>query len=87
MYKFYLKNVTKAHRYEELIKLFLSPDDFYIILDEKDVNSSRCLSVQDEIFQRLSTEKIFIRELNLNFHVMQINYVGKFFSPYRQKRG
>ena len=62
MYKFYLKNVTKAHRYEELIKLFLSPDDFYIILDEKDVNSSRCLSVQDEIFQRLSTEKIFIRE-------------------------
>ena len=51
MYKFYLKNVTKAHRYEELIKLFLSPDDFYIILDEKDVNSSRCLSVQDEIFR------------------------------------
>lgn len=49
MYKFYLEGVTKAHRFEELIKLFMPPEDFYIVLKEKDVNSSRCLSQEEDI--------------------------------------
>lgn len=47
MYNIRLLNVEKVHRYEELIKLFLKADEFFIISDKKDVNSSRSISVQD----------------------------------------
>ena len=48
MYKFYLKNVEKAHQYEELIKVFLKPEDFLIILDKEDVNCSNVVDIYDE---------------------------------------
>lgn len=43
MYRFVLKNVRKAHQYEELIKVFLKPENFMIIMDEPDEN---CASVK-----------------------------------------
>ncbi|MDD6920724.1 MAG: coproporphyrinogen dehydrogenase HemZ [Eubacteriales bacterium] len=51
MYKFYLANVVKAHQYEELIKIFLKPDEFMIYLDEKDENCSNteCIKESDTV--------------------------------------
>ena len=47
MYKFYLKDVVKAHQYEELIKIFLKPDQFIVVLDERDENCSNVLGKAD----------------------------------------
>lgn len=47
MYKFILKNVEKAHQYEELIKIFLKPEDFIVVLKEADVNCSNTVSFEE----------------------------------------
>ncbi len=47
MYNFRLKNVKKAHQYEELIKAFLKQDEFLIILDQRDENASNTISLSE----------------------------------------
>ncbi len=59
MYKFYLKNVEKAHQYEELIKVFLKPEDFLIILDKEDVNCSNVVDIYDEHAKIKSEDKYY----------------------------
>ena len=52
--------MAKAHQYEELTKIFIKPEEFIIVLDEKDVNASNSIS-QEEFDNN--------RELTaLNFH-------------------
>ncbi len=57
MYRIRIENLKKVHRFEELIKVFLNPDEFIIVLDEKDNNGSRNISIAEE--------DIFIKD-NLN---------------------
>lgn len=52
MYKIRLRKVEKAHQYEELIKVFIKPEDFIIILDGEDNNASN--TVSEEEFKRKS---------------------------------
>ena len=59
MYKFYLKNVEKAHQYEELIKVFLKPDEFLVILDEKDPNCSNVIDINDKLSAKIQGDKYF----------------------------
>lgn len=47
MYKIRLRKVAKAHQYEELIKIFIKPEDFIIVLDEADINASNCIAEKD----------------------------------------
>lgn len=63
MYKFYLKNVVKAHQYEELIKIFLKPEQFVVLLDEKDVNCSNVWAIDDPEIAQLN----FSREWSFTF--------------------
>lgn len=49
MFKFILKNVEKAHQYEELIKVFLKPEEFVIVLKEADVNCSNTVSYKESL--------------------------------------
>ena len=44
MYKFILNKVEKAHQYEELIKVFLKPEEFIIALETPDENCSNTVS-------------------------------------------
>ena len=59
MYKFYLKNVEKAHQYEELIKVFLKPEEFLVILDEVDKNCSNVVDINNELSTRYEEDKYF----------------------------
>ena len=59
MYKFYLKNVEKAHQYEELIKVFLKPEEFLVILDEVDKNCSNVVDINNELSARYEEDKYF----------------------------
>ena len=63
MYKFYLKDVVKAHQYEELIKIFLKPEQFFVVLDEKDENCSNVLGKADSQL----AEYTFSKEWNFQF--------------------
>lgn len=58
MYKIRLKNVAKAHQYEELTKIFIKPEEFIIVLDEKDVNASNSISQEEFDNNRELTDKI-----------------------------
>ena len=49
MYKFILKNVEKAHQYEELIKVFLKPEEFIVVLKEADINCSNTVSYEESL--------------------------------------
>ena len=39
--------MAKAHQYEELTKIFIKPEEFIIVLDEKDVNASNSISQEE----------------------------------------
>lgn len=47
MYKFILNNVEKAHQYEELIKVFLKPEEFIVVLETADVNCSNTVGFEE----------------------------------------
>lgn len=47
-YKIRIHNLKKSHRFEELIKVFLPPENFIILLDERDENGSRNIDFRQE---------------------------------------
>ena len=49
MYKFILNNVEKAHQYEELIKVFLKPEEFIVVLEKADVNCSNTVNFEESL--------------------------------------
>lgn len=57
MYNIRIRNIDKAHRYEELIKLFFKPDEFLIVLDKKDINASRSIGIDEFLETYLDKEK------------------------------
>lgn len=71
MYKFYLENVKKAHQYEELIKVFLEPEEFLIILDEADVNCSNVVDLSDELAKVNNEDKCFKLTLNEDRNILK----------------
>ena len=50
--------MAKAHQYEELTKIFIKPEEFIIVLDEKDVNASNSISQEEFDNNRELTDKI-----------------------------
>lgn len=70
-YRFILKNVKKAHQYEELIKAFLKPDEFDILLDEKDENCSNVIDAAEASEKACEDIHSFSLELKEDHNVLK----------------
>ncbi len=57
MYKFYLKNLKKAHQYEELIRTFIKDDEFIIVLDYDDNDASNAVCKKYFVSENFNIKK------------------------------